>query len=224
METLLLILAAIIIIFLLGLFYYRVHFYSWYINFPNPLYQFEVQKNVMIPMPDGIRLATDIYYPKTTGKCPVIILRTPYNKKGRMHPYKQLAYLFASQGYVFIVQDVRGKYDSDGEYDPFKNEGLDGYTMVEWAGKAPWSNGKVALYGFSYLGSCAWLVVPYNSPYLKTIVPMFTTQNTYSIFYENGIFHLKGVLYWLTSFFWKKTDSEFNLSKNKKISFQSACE
>lgn len=153
----------------------------------------------MVPVQDGIKLATDIYLPKDLNKAPVIIVRTPYNKSGNTHPYKLIAHLFVTQGYVFVVQDVRGRYKSEGEYEPYQNEGVDGYKTVEWAGKAEWSNGKVALYGFSYLGSCAWLAVPYRSPYLKTIVPMFTTQDIYSIFIERGIFHLKGALYWLTS-------------------------
>lgn len=193
---------------------YRLHFYSWYIDFPKPKYSLKVEKNVKVPMHDGILLATNVYRPKKEGRYPVVILRTPYNKNGNLHPYKLLAHLFVSQGYVFIVQDVRGKYQSEGEFEPYQNEGSDSYTTVEWAGKAPWSNGKVALYGFSYLGSCAWLCVPYNSPYLKTIVPMFTTQNTYTIFINRGMFHLKGVLSWLTSM-WGKGE-KFNFTKVKQ--------
>lgn len=168
-------------------------------------------------MHDGVRLSTDIYRPKTAEKCPVIILRTPYDKRGNIHPYKQMAFLFASQGYVFIVQDVRGKYLSEGHFNPFQNEGIDSYTTVQWAGKEAWSSGKVALYGFSYLGSCAWLAAPYHSPYLKTIVPMFTTQDTYSIFWSNGIFHLKGALYWLTTFHGKGQTPKLTYGKIKKF-------
>lgn len=203
-------------VLVLGIFYFRVYFYSWFIDFPQPIYPFEVHKNVKIPMHDGIHLVADIYHPKTSDKCPVIILRTPYGKRGKIHPYKLLAFLFASQGYVFIVQDVRGRHLSEGEYEPFQHEGLDGYTTVQWAGTQPWSNGKVALYGFSYLGSCAWLVVPYLSPYLKTIVPMFTTQDTYSVFIDKGMFHLKGSLYWLTMFHGKGQTAKLTYQKIKK--------
>lgn len=199
-----------------ALYYYRVYIYSWYIDFPKPIFEFEVRKNVVVPMYDGIKLAADVYLPKTNKKSPVIILRTPYSKKGNIHPYKQLAFLFASQGYVFIVQDVRGRYRSEGEYDPYQNEGADGYATIQWAAKEPWSNGKIALYGFSYLGSCAWLVAPYGSLYLKTIVPMFTTQDTYSIFIEKGLFHLKGALYWLTTFREKGQTPKLTYGKIKK--------
>lgn len=156
-----------VIVLSLSVFYYRVHVYSWFIEFPKPVYHYEINENIMVPMHDGVKLATDIYRPNLNKKYPVIILRTPYDKSGNVHPYKQMALLFASQGYVFVVQDVRGRYLSEGIYEPYQNEGLDGYSTVEWAGQAEWSNGNVALYGFSYLGSCAWLTVPYNSSTLR---------------------------------------------------------
>lgn len=196
---------------------YRLHFYSWYIDFPKPQYSLKLEKNVKVPMHDGVLLVADIYRPKEEGKFPILILRTPYGKSGNIHPYKMLAYLFVSQGYVFIVQDVRGKYLSEGDFDPYQNEGRDGFTTIEWAGKEPWSNGKVALYGFSYLGSCAWLSVPFSSPYLKTIVPMFTTQNTYSIFINKGMFHLKGALSWLSVFFGRYENHQFPFKRVSKV-------
>lgn len=148
-------------------------------------------------MPDGTRLATDIYRPKSLDKFPVIVIRTPYNKMGLLQPYKHLALLLASQGYVIVIQDVRGKYKSEGEFYPYAYEALDGHTTVMWAGKASWSNGKVALFGLSYSGSCAWLATRYKSVYLRTIISMFTTQNTYSIWITKGIPFLKGPLLWL---------------------------
>ncbi len=151
----------------------------------------------MLTMPDGVKLCCDVYRPHALGKFPVIITRTPYGKNGKMHPYKKLAELFAGNGYVFVVQDVRGKYESEGEFSPYKNEAIDGHTTVNWAGEAPWSNGKVALFGFSYLGSCAWLAAKYKSPYLKTLITMFTSQNTHSVWIDNDIPFLKGPLMWL---------------------------
>lgn len=200
----------------LGAFFYRVYIYAWFIDFPKPKYRTKIDRNIVIPMPDGIHLIADIYRPLTTEKCPVVILRTPYDKRGNIHPYKELGFLFASQGYILIVQDVRGRYLSQGEYEPFQNEGLDGYHTIQWAGQQSWSNGNVALYGFSYLGSCAWLATPYHSPYLKTIVPMFTTQDTYSIFIEKGMFHLKGALYWLTTFLGRGKTPKLTYGKIKK--------
>lgn len=187
--------------------YYRIYFYAWIAGFPYPKYRITVKKNVMLAMQDGVKLSADVYLPKVKRKFPVIIIRTPYNKRGSLHPYRQLASLFASQGYVFIVQDVRGKFASEGEFFPYATEALDGHITVMWAGEAPWSNGNVALFGFSYLGSCAWLAARYKSPYLRTIIPMFTTQNTYSIWIDYGIPFFKAPLYWLTKYTKKKDDN-----------------
>lgn len=217
MLTIFFILFAVVSITLTVIFYlFSVRIYCWLGGFSKPLYQFMVEKNVRVKMHDGIHLVADIYRPKTLMKSPVVILRTPYGKRGSIHPYQKLAVLFASQGYVFIVQDVRGKYASEGEYEPFVHEGMDGFTTIQWAGQESWSNGKVALYGFSYLGSCAWLTTTFNSLYLKTIIPMFSTQDTYSIFIEKGIFHLKGVLYWLTTFHGKQETPNLTFKKIKK--------
>lgn len=191
----------------------RFYIYAWYIGFPLPKYQVAIEKNLMIPMKDGVKLATDVYRPKSPGKYPVIISRTPYNKNGNIHPYRQLAELFSSQGYVFIIQDIRGKHGSEGEFEPFIHESLDGFNTIEWAGEAEWSNGHVALYGFSYLGSCAWMAVNNKSRYLKTIIPMFTTQDSYSIWIDQGVPYLKGPLYWFARFHAKK-DLQIT---NKKI-------
>ena len=193
--------------------YYRIYFYSWYTGFLWPKNKVVIDKNVMISMPDGTKLATDIYRPKSLDKFPVIIIRTPYNKMGSLQPYKHLALLLASQGYVIVVQDIRGKYKSEGEFYPYAYEALDGHTTVMWAGEAPWSNGKVALFGLSYSGSCAWLAARYKSIYLRTIIAMFTTQNTYSIWIEKGIPFLKGPLIWLGKYCTK--------TENPKVTDQS---
>ena len=210
--AILLIIALILIALIIAvviLWFYRINYYARYVNFPKPKYQIIIEKDVMVPMKDGTKLATDIYRPKKPRwKFPVIIVRTPYNKSGKLHPYKSLAELFASQGYVVIVQDVRGKNASEGGFYPYAYEALDGHATVTWAGEASWSNGKVAMVGISYLGSCAWLAARYKSPYLCTIIPMFTSQDTYSIWMDNGIPFLKGPLFWLSTYASKKNYNE----------------
>lgn len=178
--------------------YYRIHLYARYTGFPKPRYRVISERNVMVAMQDGTQLATDVYRPDSRWKFPVIIMRTPYGKDGSVHPYRQMAEVFASLGYVFLVQDVRGKGRSEGKFYPYAYEALDGHTTITWAGESPWSNGKVALVGFSYLGSCAWLASRYRSHYLRTIIPMFTTQNTYSMWVDKGVPFLKGPLMWLS--------------------------
>jgi len=200
--------------------HYRIHIYAWNANFPKPKYRVHIDHNVMIPMKDGTKLATDVYRPRSRGKYPVILIRTPYNKSGHLHPYRQLAELFVSQGYVVIVQDVRGKYGSEGGFYPYAYEGLDGHTTVTWAGEASWSNGRVAMLGLSYLGSCAWLASRYKSPYLRTIVTMFTTQNTYSIWIEQGIPFLKGPLSWLVKYGGKRVSHRLEHTHLESVLWQ----
>lgn len=199
--------AAILLILctlLCALWLYRIRLYALMIDFPRPKHRVLIERNVMISMPDGTKLATDIYRPKSHHKYPVILIRTPYNKSGRLQPYRQMSELFASQGYAVIVQDVRGKYRSEGKFYPYAYEALDGHTTVMWAGEASWSNGKVALVGLSYPGSCAWLAARYKSPYLRTIITMFTTQDTYSVWVDDGVPYLKGPLTWLAKYCGKK--------------------
>lgn len=226
------------ILVLIFLFKFYNNFFTSLSPLTLPRHRIAIDRDIMVAMPDGIKLATDIYRPKLPGKYPAIVLRTPYNKSGTAtEPYKQVAMLFASQGYVFVVQDVRGKYGSEGEFLPYHNEALDGHTTVNWVGESLWCNGKVALAGLSYPGSCTWLAARYKSPYLCTIISMFTAQNTYSIFIDHGMPFLKGPLFWLAkyshktendlvshksleSILWKLPVSELDMhSVNQKIPF-----
>lgn len=166
------------------------------LDIPKPKYAVTVDKNVMIPMSDGIRLAADIYRPDASGKFPVIIVRTPYGKRNPNHKYEFAGRLFASQGFAFTVQDVRGKFDSEGVYYPYINESKDGYDTLEWAAKRDWSTGKIGTYGFSYWGSTQWLAAPTGSTRLKAMVPIVTAQDPYNRWIYNGIFRINDVLVW----------------------------
>ena len=113
-----------------------------------------IDSNVIVPMRDGVKLYADVYRPDGSGKFPVLIVRTPYGKqRDGMHETK---IGFAQRGYAVVVQDTRGRYESEGAWDPFRNEALDGYDVVEWAAVQPWSNGKVGMEGGSYLGNVQW--------------------------------------------------------------------
>lgn len=201
MVRILIVIALLTIAYLLYLLRgYSIHFYTWRLGFPSPKFDFLVEKDVKVPMLDGVVLYADVYRPEKRGKFPVIIARTPYNKRGGLNSYKEMAELFASQGYVVVIQDIRGKHASEGRFLPYFNEALDGHATINWAGTAPWSNGKVALVGSSYLGSCAWLATQYANPHLRTIVPLFTTYDTYSIWMDHGLPYLKGPVTWLSEF------------------------
>jgi putative CocE/NonD family hydrolase len=138
---------------------------------PAPKNKFEVRKNVMVPMRDGVRLATDIYTPSGAGeRLPVILIRVPYNKdtyRGATIP----AEFFAGQGYVVLVQDVRGKHASEGEYAVQMADARDGYDAVEWAAKQPWSTGKIGTYGCSYLGEVQFLLAKMRHPNHIAMIP-----------------------------------------------------
>jgi uncharacterized protein len=126
-----------------------------------------VEANVMAAMRDGVKLATDIYRPARDGKAldgkfPVILIRTPYDKAGT----RSQCTMFAEKGYVCMSQDCRGRFRSEGEFYAFVNEGKDGFDAIEWAARQPWSNGKVATFGGSYLAWDQFHAAMYRPPHL----------------------------------------------------------
>ena len=132
----------------------------------------KMEFNVRIPMRDGVTLSADIYRPDTTGKFPVIVVRTPYDNgtAGNLITGKK----WAAKGFVYLVQDVRGRGDSDGEFYPLVTEAADGYDTIEWAAKQGWSNGKIGTTGGSYLGWTQVLAATLRPPALAAMVLMVT--------------------------------------------------
>ncbi|MEP6492077.1 MAG: CocE/NonD family hydrolase [bacterium] len=119
--------------------------------FPRPVGTHEVviERSVMVPMRDGVRLATDLYRPRDiTGPLPTILMRTPYNKAGSAGP----ANYFASHGYAVAVQDVRGKFESQGEFRVYQGDMTDWSDAFDWVGAQPWSTKRIGTFGCSYLG------------------------------------------------------------------------
>ena len=116
-----------IVIILFVVLYWGVERMKWkmvalHLGLAIPAFSAVVDKNVMIPMSDGVKLAADIYRPDAPGRFPVILTRTPYDKRNPEQRYEFAGKLFASQGFVYVVQDVRGKFDSEGEFYPYINE------------------------------------------------------------------------------------------------------
>jgi hypothetical protein len=130
-------------------------------------FEVTVDRDVRVPMRDGLELAADIYRPDADGKFPVILVRTPYKKE--MHDLE--AKFYARRGYVYAVQDCRGRFSSPGEWVPFFNEPQDGYDTVEWLAVQPWSSGKVGMIGGSYLGWVQWWAAREAPPHLATMIP-----------------------------------------------------
>ena len=148
-------------------------------------YDVMVERRVEAKMRDGVVLRADAYRPKADGKFPVLLQRTPYDKRAEV----DFGLRAASLGYVVIIQDVRGRYSSDGEWDPFRHESADGYDTVEWAASLPWSNGKVGMYGGSYVGATQMLAAMASPPHLAGIHPMVTASNYHEGWtYQGGAF------------------------------------
>ena len=148
-------------------------------------YEVTVERGVAEKMRDGVTLRADIYRPKSDGKFPVLLVRTPYDKTGEMN----FGLRAAARGYVVIAQDVRGRFTSEGEWYPFKNEILDGYDTVEWAAALPYSNGKVGMFGGSYVGATQYLAAIAKPPHLAGISPTVTASNYHDGWtYQGGAF------------------------------------
>jgi uncharacterized protein len=148
-------------------------------------YAVTYERNVAVKMRDGVTLRADIYRPTADGKFPVLLQRTPYDKNGGV----EFGLKAASQGYVVIFEDVRGRYASEGEWYTFKNEPNDGYDTVEWAAALPYSNGKVGMFGGSYVGATQMLAAIAHPPHLAGICPVVTGSNYHSNWtYQGGAF------------------------------------
>jgi uncharacterized protein len=117
-----------------------------------------------VPMRDGVKLFADVYLPRAAGRYPTLVVRTPYGvQRDGVH---ETMMKFAQRGYAVVMNDTRGRYESEGRWEPFRNEGKDGYDTIEWAARQPWSNGRVATQGGSYLGHVQWAAASLQPPSL----------------------------------------------------------
>jgi putative CocE/NonD family hydrolase len=144
-----------------------------------------IERNIAMKTRDGVTLRADIYRPAGDGAFPVLLQRTPYNKDSTA----PLARRAASRGYLFVAQDVRGRYASEGEWYTFKHEIDDGYDAVEWAALLPHSNGKVGMVSGSYVGATQMLAAISRPPHLAGICPVVTASNYHENWaYQGGAF------------------------------------
>jgi uncharacterized protein len=146
-----------------------------------------VMKNVALPMRDGTVLRADVWLPPQEGRFPTLVYRTPYGKENAPKEWTTFEKLPA-RGYAVVIEDVRGRYASDGEFLPYQNEGKDGYDTIEWAAQQPWSDGNVGTFGLSYPGAVQWLAAVENPPHLKAMVPAMTFSTPRNFFYSGGLF------------------------------------
>jgi predicted acyl esterase len=149
------------------------------------------------PLRDGVQLVSDLWMPTEEGQYPVIMIRTPYGRSTPQMNYTGMGEYFARQGYVFMVQDVRGKGDSLGDFGFLFQEGQDGYDSIEWAANQSWSNGRVGMMGYDYMGTDQWLAAREKPPHLVCIAPTAATgrymEEVPSI---GGVFYMGWALPW----------------------------
>jgi hypothetical protein len=158
-----------------------------------PTFTVKEQRGVMVPMRDGVNLATDLYLPDADGPFPVMLVRTPYKKEmGELQ-----AMYYARRGYAVAIQDCRGRFGSEGTWEPFIHEPEDGYDTIQWLAKRPWSTGKVGMIGGSYVGWVQWWAASQRPPNLVTIIPNVAPPDPfYNIPYEYGVFFILGAIWW----------------------------
>ena len=137
------------------------------------------------PMRDGVEISSDVYLPEQPGRYPAVIQRTPYDN---INPGMTAnGKFFASHGYAFVAQDVRGRGDSDGKWVPWMNEAKDGYDAIEWAASQPWCDGTVGMIGGSYMGYVQWAAARQFPPHLKTLISIASAGRPFQEFiFDNG--------------------------------------
>ena len=145
-------------------------------------------QEVNIPMSDGVLLSTDIFVPKREKQYPVVLVRTPYSK----YAEKWMGKAFGIFGIAVVLQDVRGKYKSGGEFYPFVNERADGLQTLRWIRKQPWSNGIIAGWGGSYTGITQLAI----SDSLDQMSFLLAGANLYDFFYPDSLFSLQSAFTW----------------------------
>lgn len=155
------------------------------------LYQVAIENGVRVKMRDGVSLVADVYRPKVEGKFPALLERTPYDRNGESNMARELA----SHGYIVVLQDTRGRYESGGVFYPFLNESQDGFDTVEWAAKLDYADGKVGMFGGSYVGATQMLAAMARPPHLVAIFPYLTGSDYYDGWtYQSGV-----LMQWFTS-------------------------
>ena len=158
-----------------------------------------VDRDVEAQMRDGTILRADVYRPAVAGPVPTLLTRTPYDRSQPMAVGAAPDPLSATaRGYAVVIQDVRGRFGSDGAFVPFVNEANDGYDTVEWLAAQPWCDGNVGMYGASYVGYTQWMAASQQPPHLRAIAPVVATSDLHDYWvYEGGAQSLWFDVSWL---------------------------
>ena len=168
-----------------------------------------VRYHQMVPMRDDVRLATDVYLPSGSGPFPTLLVRDIYGN-GSAPGRQRYARWATENGYAFVFQNARGRYDSEGQWYPYFQEIHDGYDTLSWIEGQHWSNGKVGMFGTSYLASVQWLAALGQHPALKAIAPAMSPGNYYrDVAYPGGAFSLLSRASWGIGLVGSRTNMSF---------------
>ncbi|MBM3804630.1 MAG: CocE/NonD family hydrolase [Acidimicrobiia bacterium] len=155
-------------------------------------YEMVVQLDVKVPMRDGVNLSADLYRPRRSGPFPTLLCRTIYdNQQPR---YADMVETFVQRGYAVVIQDCRGRYDSEGVWDPYVCEAPDGYDTQEWIGRQAWCDGNIGTFGISYVGFTQVQTAPLASKYLKCLIPEANQEDNFGHIYTEGVLHLQNAI------------------------------
>jgi len=172
-----------------------------------------IERDVPVPMSDGVRLFADVYLPEgpdVAGPFPVILIRMPYGKQEAYCDMPAHGKYWARRGYACVIQDVRGRWGSEGVYEPFVNEARDGYETLDWVAAQSWCNGKIGMTGESYYGYTQWAVAPLGHPNLVCIAPGDTAADIYaSWIFNNNAFCLSTMGGWAYVINGRQDQNEF---------------
>lgn len=164
-----------------------------------PTYDVSTRLDVRVPMTDGSELATNLFLPACRtracdgGPWPVVLERTPYGRGTAEHP---LGRFLAERGYVYVVQDVRGNDDSDGDFEPIRRERDDGYDTQAWIAQQPWCDGRIATTGGSYMGITQWQPAVRAHPAVQSMCTLVTGANAYDLAFTDGALNLELAALW----------------------------
>jgi hypothetical protein len=155
-----------------------------------------VERDLQVPMPDGVVLLADRHCPRGSDKLPTILIRSPYGRAGVMAPF--LVAPFAERGFQVLIQSCRGTFGSGGGFDPFRNERSDGLATLSWLKEQPWFSGNLATFGPSYLGFVQWAVATDAGPELKAMAIPVSASEFRSSVYAGESFWLDTALTWIS--------------------------
>ncbi len=157
-----------------------------------------MERDVAVPMRDGVTLYADVLRPAGPGPFPTLLTRTPYDKGGQSSLPMNVRW--ATAGYAVVIQDVRGRFNSDGAFYAFVNERQDGYDTLDWLAAQPWCNGRIGMFGGSYVGLTQWQAAMSGHSALQAIVPNVTASDYHNGWaWQGGAFELGFNLSWTQS-------------------------